>query len=752
MQAIQNGLKIKNIIRWIVLFYALCLPLLQPAPVLAHQAYGYQAVILKNEGLDFNWYPKQKEKVVIAIDKDLCQDNIQSWQEFYASSVVLGIDTDNNDYTYSLFAFTQGMGKNPTLDATVLLLQKLWEDKRLMVIDNAIEYTNGATYPATGRFPVEFMFQSRALAEKTAGRNLRIIMPREGTLNLLKGEITKNKFTYTAASVPVTHVPDPELLNSYISSCAKNIRHNILHIREFMGADGYEHLVFYLVLLLLIVFTFGYLQPKITRPAFKRTLVYLKVRLLLFTLVRIIKLETTSAHLSLYHYLWYAYYPCFFAISLACLLVAYYTGTPVEEKSLPPWWKKLCLINILCTLLVFTNDFHSLFAIFQLNAAYDDYVYKAGLLNVPIKLLLALEYIAVPVLLVKNNVKAKFTSFKIFLPLSILVLELIFHFCYTVKLFGAQNLETVWMTNLGVLLFLLASAYVGLFPTNRGYRTAFTYSTSSMSICDSAGKIIYDSLTKIVPDKNMRLHIKPLASGKLFWQEDISEINRLKRSLALNNAALTRYNNLLQKKKQVRSKLVELNLQEKLFKELEIILSFKKEKLQVLALKLQRKNLSSKEKELYIQLFSCLVVFIKKRSILLLSAQAHNLVTTREFCAALTESTIFYQKAGLNTACTFNITSETLDAPDAMRIYDMAELVWEECAKRPDTDLLISILEENSYLKIIVKAQAPLQVAFTVVMNLLREKPVFAKHSFYLTKNEEIATLTMLRREEMSHR
>jgi hypothetical protein len=748
MHARQNGLKIKNIIRWIVLFYALCLPLLQPAPVLAHQAYGYQAVILKNEGLDFNWYPKQKEKVVIAIDKDLCQINIKGWQDFYASSVVLGINTDNNDFAYSLFAFTQGMGKEANQDATIALIRNLWDSNRLLVIDNANEYSPRETYPAIGHFPVEFMFYSRALAEKAAGRNLHIVIPQEGTLSLTKGEITKENLANATPAAVATQVKDPDQLNAYVGASTKTIRRNIIHIRRFTPADGYELLAAYLLLLLLIIFTFGFLQPKITRPALKSTLSYSEASLLLFCLVRIIKLEVSPINPTLLRYLWYAYYPCFFAISLTCLLVAYYTGTSIEEKKIPAWWQELCYLDILCTLLIFTNDLHSLFAVFSPNNAYNDYIYKAGILNIPIKLLVTLEFIAVPVILIKNNVKAKFSSSKMFLPLSILVLELVFHFCYTMNLWGAQNLETVFVTALGVTLFLLASAYSGLFPTNRGYNTAFTYSTASMIICDSSGKVVYDSVTKIPPDKNMRLHIKQLAAGKLLWQEDISEINRLQHSLALNNAALTRYNNLLQKKKLVRTNLVELELQEKMFKELETIISLKKEKMQSLVAILQNKALTAQAKEYYIQLLSCFVVFIKKRSVLLLSSQGNNQLLAKELRAALEESCSFYKKAGLNTACTCSIVSERLDAFDAMLIYDLAELVWEETAKTPGTDLLISVIEENGYLKIVIKAQDELHLALTRVMNILSSKEFFTKHSFFLTRNEGITILTMVRKKE----
>lgn len=717
---------------------------------LAHPAYDYQAVILENRGINFNWYPQQEETIVLAVDKDLCPDEIKGWQDFYASQAVLGLDTDNADYAYGLFAFTQGLGIEASTEATSALLQELWKKDRLLIIDNGTEYSRKKIYPAVGRFPVEFMFYSRAAAEKAAGRNLLLVTPREGTLTLSKGEMTKSKLEDRDAAVPATQVSDPEALNAYVSSAIKALRQDVLHIRLFSTDNGYEHLLSYFILLLCIVFTFGYLQPLITRSSLKKTLTALELSLLVFTVIRILKLAVPISDLTGLRYLWYAYYPCFFAISLICLLTAYYTGTSLEGKQIPSWWWGLCVIDLVLTLLIFTNDLHGWFVTFDPQLAYNNCVYKPGIFNLPIKALIALEFIAVPILLVKNNVKAKFSYRRIIWPLGILILELFFHFCYSLHIMGAQNMETVWVTNAGVLLFLLASVYAGIFPTNRGYDTAFTYSTATMLICDASGQVAYDSAVKMPPGKDCRLHISPIAGGKLYWQEDVSEINRLRHSLALNNAALARYNRLLQKRKQVRSHLVELELQETMFQELELIISLKKEKMQVLAAKLQEKNLAPKAKEHLVQLFSCLGIYIKKRSLLLLSAQTHNQVSTPEFRAALDESAAYYQKAGLNTACCYELVSPSLEAAEAMLLYDLAELVWEESSKCPSSDLLVNVQETTGQLKMIIRASAELQPALAKAADILRSKKPFTGHRFLWRSAEDLVTLTLQRQEEVT--
>lgn len=708
----------------------------------ATSGYAYQAALLQEANVEFYWYPERQEQVVIVVDPKLCHDDIRSWQDFYNSHAVLGLNTDYADCAYSCLAFTQGIGGD-SLDDTLILLNKLWNDNRLMVVDNQTEYIPGSSYSTKDIFPVEFMFKSRALAKQSSGRSLTIIEPREGSLTLTYGLITQTPLPNLTSAEPNTTFTDPVATNAYIHNFIASVRRNVHEVRQWTTADGYEHLVSYLILLVLIVLVFGYIYRRTTRPRLQRALLALEAIMLLFSLIRIVKLEASIEDVYLVRYLWYAFYPCFFGLSLACLLVAYYTGSSLEEKRTPTWWKQLCYLDAFCLIIVLTNDLHGLFAqISSLNLPGDS-SFSYGVLNLPIKLLAAGQFVAVLIILLKNNVRSKFATWKLFLPSSILVLELFYHLCYTLNWLGARNTETTFLTNIGILFFLLAAGYAGILPSNKGYHTAFYYSGLSMQIQDQHGGIIYDSASKLPIDTNTRLHLNTLESGKLVWQEDITAINRVNHELSLNKEALKRYNSLLQYQKKIQGHMLELKLQDSLFRELEKIIAAKRAKIKILVTKLQTQDLTVPEREFTVRLLSCLAVFIKKRSILFLSSQNNNLLATNELLAAFQDSCTYYQKASLNTACSFDKLSTHLPSLEAMLIYDAAELVWENCSATRDEAILLNISERNKHLQLNVRGGLELEQALQAVITLLQSKSFFKNYIFTLTPIDESITLTM---------
>lgn len=750
MNAIKNNSPFTTFISILFLCCILFFTFIGSGQGHAHSAYAYQAYILQDAGVDLYWYPEQEEEIVLAIDTDLCRENITGWQDFYTGNAVLGLDTDRADYPYGLIAFTQGITGTIKTNDTISILRHLRDTNRLRIVDNSTEYAQGTIYPTNGCFPVEFMFKSRALAEQAAGRNLNLIAPAEGTFTVTKGEMTQTRLPDMQPSIPTTALTDPNGVNTYVSSIGTTIRRNVIGIRQWTSANSYEHFACYFILLICIILTFSYIQQRTVLTRLKRALTGLEISMLLFSILRILKLCIDSADIILSRYVWYAFYPCFFGISLACLLIAYYTGAPTEGKRTPFWWKFLCRLDIGCVFLVFTNDWHGLFVKTIADPLNNAIFYIPGIMNTPVKLLIAGQFIAVLVLLLKNTAKGKRISAKFFLPVFILVLELFFHACYNLDLWGAKNMETILVTNIGILLFVITAVYAGILPTNKGYKTAFYYSTVSMEIQNKDGHPFYKSVSNIPHDDNMRLHIRQLQSGKLLWQEDISEINRIRHSLSLNKTALERSTHLLKKQKQLRHHLIELNARDKIFKELEKIISFKQEKIRRLATLLQDKHITGDCRRHHINLLSCLVIFIKKRSLLLLNTREKDILKTAELIAALRESCSYFQKAGLNTACMYGMTTDTLPAQEALFAYDLAELIWEESVKTTGSDLLLGFYNECSHLQVIIRAEADLKDALDRAIKTISIKALYdnAILRWEITDTDITLTLTFPKEEQ----
>ena len=102
---------------------------------------------------------------------------------------------------------------------------------------------------------------------------------------------------------------------------------------------------------------------------------------------------------------------------------------------------------------------------------------------------------------------------------------------------------------------------VGLLPTNGHYRHFFSESTVAAQIVDRHGMPVYraKNAPELTPDQldaaarepillnaDMRLQSAPMQDGRVYWVEDISKINRIRKQLAEINAQLAEENELIQ--------------------------------------------------------------------------------------------------------------------------------------------------------------------------------------------------------------
>ena len=102
---------------------------------------------------------------------------------------------------------------------------------------------------------------------------------------------------------------------------------------------------------------------------------------------------------------------------------------------------------------------------------------------------------------------------------------------------------------------------VGLIPTNGYYRYFFSESTVAAQIVDGQGRPVYraqnapdltagqlDAAAReaILLNADARLQSAPIQDGRVYWVEDISQINRIRAQLAEINAQLSEENELIQ--------------------------------------------------------------------------------------------------------------------------------------------------------------------------------------------------------------
>ena len=93
--------------------------------------------------------------------------------------------------------------------------------------------------------------------------------------------------------------------------------------------------------------------------------------------------------------------------------------------------------------------------------------------------------------------------------------------------------------------FWLSLIWIGLIPSNEGYASLFEASEISAQIADSGLNVVYRSkgaatLTQaqlasentVMLGENTRLHRKAVHGGFVYWQDDITELNRINDELS----------------------------------------------------------------------------------------------------------------------------------------------------------------------------------------------------------------------------
>lgn len=709
----------------LLLFCALCLLCpARPAGAGPLPARDSEAVLLVRQGQPLYWYPREIDDIVFLVNRGLCQEEISDWQDLYRSRAVIGIEDGDADWKSGILALTLALRGSCREQDVLSLLTELWQDGRLVVHYRGREYSRDHSAVAPAPFPVEILFRSEAERRRQLqDRNhLVLVTPRTHPLHVTRGLLSDRPLAGGNARPPQTDLEDPETFEATCLALPALLRRHVARYRVWARNGRTSLIAAYLVTFAAIFLVFGFLQHHTQRRNVLLAARLAEGSLVLLALVRFFKLYTDETS-PLNRFLWYAFYPPYFLIALSLLLAIYYMTRQHGDFRVPSWWKGLAALDGAVCLVILTNDLTEAFAAFPLGPTLGSNVYEITLEGSLIKCFLAAQFCAAFLLLVRNSCAmvrhprkrpdgtgeradaGAVLQWKYALPALILSLELAYHFCYGMNLASARHWDTCLVLIWGCLAFAAVSDYLYLLPVNRGYERAFDCATVSMAICDAAGHTVYGILPRPhPPESGLVLHRLPLDRGSFWWQEDLSEIRRLRHSLDLSNRTLSRYVRLLRRRREIRSRYLTLQQQNRLFAELAAICESKSHAVRVLTGQLERRDLDRTGQKRIMRLVSCLIVYLKKRCVLLLSSKGQGTVKPLEFMMALRESCDSFTAAGLQSACTYRLDRPLLAAGDALVLYDLAEFLLESCSRLPGETVLLSLVETGGALRLVCLA------------------------------------------------
>ena len=430
------------------------------------------------------------------------------------------------------------------------------------------------------------------------------------------------------------------------------------------------------------------LWNRIVQTQVRRYLLAISALMVLWILLRSIKfsIENTDAE----RWLWYFYYFPMLFIPMLSVFVSRSLGKG-EDFRLPRWTKLLYVPTLLLLLLVLTNDLHQKVFSFPSGVLSDQaYRYERGYFFV-----LAWEALCAGfafLSMVKNCRIPRSRRIR-WLPLVPLALSLAYACAYVKKVYWVWVLAGD-MTVSQCLIFasiLECCIQCGLIQSNLGYDELFEATSLPVQITDQAfcSQYVSVAMRGALPPNELRqmrvdtIHLGDdtllkrhrLRSGWVFWKEDISALNQIRKELELTRDELRDTGDVLAAENAQRARWLKLTEENRLYDMMEAQTARQIAMLRDLLAELQRTEDSDRAIRLLGQII-IIGTYIKRRSNLIFVGVQRGAISVQELRLCLNESSENISVYGAD--CKTIIKGEgQLTVEQATQVYDLFEAVVE---------------------------------------------------------------------------
>ncbi|MDL2236187.1 hypothetical protein LJC07_08670, partial [Christensenellaceae bacterium OttesenSCG-928-L17] len=565
----------------------------------AAEAFDAQAVSALEHGIAVRWYPQHLATVVVAVDRDKTDARIEHWRDLPSAGETVGLLDEGNVLPMLMAAISYGLeGENFTLNQAAGLLENL--------------QLQGHLVRNTTEAPLLICFDYQAAALKQAGRNMEIVVPREGTLTFQTGLLANTELTFAgdveaallsaglrlldgrcdsalypnaSAYTNAGEIQDYTHFGTASQDVFRVFRRRVLHARMYSSTDQREHQYFVMLyMVLVIVWTASFVQ-RAMQKAVRRAALFTGAILLGWIVVRMLKYQLLEAN-TLNRFFWYAFYLFQLSLPLVLLWLAWSIDKPDDQMEYPKWLKTLSSINATLIVLVFTNDLHKFVFVFDANNPNwtSEYTYALGYYIVLAACVLPL-LAAMIMMLIKSGRHPRKRRFVF--PLAFCVLLILYAYGYIMRIPIAWDSDFTMTTGLFTLLFVEACFRSGLIPVNAKYQALFTHSPLHMQIFDNEGHValasqsamqvdeallsraICASPLPVEKDADTLLFASPIRGGAALWEEDIGALNRLHSEIEESVRQLAAANAVLAEEEKIRRALDEEKANTQLMAQLE---------------------------------------------------------------------------------------------------------------------------------------------------------------------------------------
>ena len=429
------------------------------------------------------------------------------------------------------------------------------------------------------------------------------------------------------------------------------------------------------------------LRIRIVQTQARRYLLAISALMVLWILLRSIKfsIENTDAE----RWLWYFYYFPMLFIPMLSVFVSRSLGKG-EDFRLPRWTKILYVPTLLLLLLVLTNDLHQQVFSFPSGVLSDrEYRYEGGYFFVLGWATLCAGFALLS--MVKNCRIPRSRRIR-WLPLVPLALSLAYACAYVKKVYWVWVLAGD-MTVSQCLIFasiLECCIQCGLIQSNLGYDELFEATSLPVQITDQAfcSQYVSVAMRGALPPNELRqmrvdtIHLGDdtllkrhrLRSGWVFWKEDISALNQIRKELELTRDELRDTGDVLAAENAQRARWLKLTEENRLYDMMEAQTARQIAMLRDLLSELQKTEDPDRARHLLGQVI--IGTYVKRRSNLIFVGVQRGAISVQELRLCLNESSENISVYGAD--CKTIIKGEgQLTVEQATQVYDLFEAVVE---------------------------------------------------------------------------
>ena len=457
--------------------------------------------------------------------------------------------------------------------------------------------------------------------------------------------------------------------------------------RHIFHSPAVSHLRSGLYVFLFSVWCYS-LWIRIVQTQARRYLLAISVLMVLWILLRSIKysIENTDAE----RWLWYFYYFPMLFIPMLSVFVSRSLGKG-EDFRLPRWTKILYLPTLLLLLLVLTNDLHQQVFSFPSGVLSDRaYRYEGGYFFV-----LGWEALCAGFALLSmvKNCRIPRSRRIRWLPLVPLALSFVYACMYVKKVYWVWVLAGD-MTVSQCLIFasiLECCIQCGLIQSNLGYDELFEATSLPVQITDPAfcSQYVSVAMQGALPQSELRqmqqdtlrlgddtlLKRHKLRRSWVFWKEDISALNQIRKELELTRDELRDTGNVLAVENAQRARWLKLTEENRLYDMMEAQTARQIAMLRDLLAELQKTEASDRARHLLGQII-IIGTYIKRRSNLIFVGVQRGAISVQELRLCLNESSENISVYGADCKAIVRGDGQ-LTVEQATQVYDLFEAVVE---------------------------------------------------------------------------